>query len=493
MARKAGYRVAAADGFSVVELMVAILILVVGIFSTFAVFDTSKRATHVSETQEGEIHVAQQELERLQTLAYTRLGLTGAPGPDSNPNSPNYYVTATPSSSCPTFRWNQSAGASNTSDQLVVNGCAYPGINPNPFSGGTVPLTQTISGYTVYDYVTWVNDNLCRPGYGCLGDAVTGLGNYDYKRVTVEVTNSQSAAYGPTTPVLVSSIVSDPHATPVVGNPNINNPLNTTNVTCTDGSGHTVTCNNGLGSQTPNVFYLTDSLEQNGYTPPSADNSCMHYTVQKVPLAGGQLSCGGVNLGACTSSSIVGCPQPDLLNGAPPASSIPQEFNFSPNISSTTPGRVILRDPNASTCASTPSPDATMGEFWGTQPLTSALNLSGNGAMTLYTNTLHGLSVSVTLCVGVYLEAPVLGILDPLNLLGNNDSITLGVVAYTLSQWPAAPTPLSFTFNYMSAARLAAAGASLGVRIWVTASSGDDIVAHYDAPSVSSRVQINSQ
>ncbi|MGI8863360.1 MAG: hypothetical protein ACR2JH_03000, partial [Solirubrobacteraceae bacterium] len=132
-------------------------------------------------------------------------------------------------------------------------------------------------------------------------------------------------------------------------------------------------------------------------------------------------------------------------------------------------------------------------EFWATQPLGAQMNLSGNGGMTLYTNTLHGLSTNVTLCVGVYLETPVLGILDPLNLLGSSDSVALGVSPYAVAQWPAVPTPLSFTFNYMAAARLAAAGTSIGVRLWVTTGSGDDIVVQYDAPTVASSVEINSQ
>jgi hypothetical protein len=116
--------------------------------------------------------------------------------------------------------------------------------------------------------------------------------------------------------------------------------------------------------------------------------------------------------------------------------------------------------------------------------------------MTLYTSTLHGLSVSVTLCIGVYLQTPVtlLGttILDPLNLLGTN-SVRLGVAAYTMAAWPAVPTPISFAFENLFSAQAAAAGLSLGVRVWVAGSSNDDIVVQYDAPTVRSSVQINSQ
>jgi hypothetical protein len=228
----------------------------------------------------------------------------------------------------------------------------------------------------------------------------------------------------------------------------------------------------------------------------------MHYTDQNQPLLGLLNGCGSGSLGTCTLLAITGCPQPDLLWSAPPPSSITQEFNFSPNLSSSTSGRVILRDPNATgstpaaACGATPSNDARMAEWWSTPPLSSGLNLSGSGGLTLYTNALHGLSVSVTLCIGVYLETPktLLGttILDPLNLLGTN-TVRLGVAAYTMAAWPAVPTPISFTFSNLFSAQAAAAGLSLGVRVWVAASSGDDIVVHYDAPTVRSSVQINSQ
>ncbi|MGI8862886.1 MAG: type IV pilus modification PilV family protein, partial [Solirubrobacteraceae bacterium] len=357
-------RFAAADGFTIIEMMVALVILLVGILGTFDVFVSSGHATHVSEGQEVEIHQAQRELERLQSLPYSQMGLTSAPSVSANQSSPDFYVTTSATAGCPSFQWNQSPGATNATDQLVVNNCVY---NGNTFTAGTVAPTSTVSDsqstYTIYDFVTWVNDSLCAPGVGCPV-------NNDYKRLTVEVTNASSATLAPTSPVLVSAIVTDPHQLPVVGNPNVNNPLNSTNVTCANGSGQQITCNNGLGNQTANLFYLTNSLEKNGYTAPTGDNSCMHYTTQQIPLLGGLLNCGAATgLGTCSAVlGLTGCPQPDLLSAPPPSSSIPQEYNFSPNLSAGTGGRVVKRDPNAATCSSAPSADARTSEFWATQP-----------------------------------------------------------------------------------------------------------------------------
>jgi Tfp pilus assembly protein PilV len=481
-----------------VELLLAILVIAIAMLSTYGAYVASKHANHVSEVHESMTHLAQKELERLQAMPYNEIGLTSAPTPSSNPTNPNYYVSNTPSASCPSFQWNQSPGQtpgpSNT-DLLIVAGatCNYPSQQYY-----AVQPVQTVQEgpvtYTMSDFVTWVNDGLCLPGVGCPLQ-------YDYKRVTVEVTavqpSSQRPRWTPAAPVLASALLTDPHpVTVAVGNINASNPEDSTTATCML-NGQQTTCNYGLSNQTANTFYLTNSLEANGYSPPTGNNPCMHYTDQLVPLLGLVNGCGSSNLGVCTLLLGVltntGCPQPDLLNATAPPLSIPQEYNFSPNLSASASGRVILRDSKASSCTATPSNDARTAEIWTTQPLGTQLDLSGSGGMTLYTSTLHGLSASVTLCIGVYLESPVLGLLDPLNLLGSSDSVQLGVYAFTQAQWPAVPSPLSFTFNYMTAAKLAAAGTSIGIRVWVTASSGDDIVLQYDAPSVASNVQINSE
>jgi Tfp pilus assembly protein PilV len=509
MARRLIHGAAASDGVMLIELLAAILVLAVGMLTTFGIFDASQHANRISEMHEAEIHLAQAELERVQSLPYSQVGLTSAPATSTDRRDPGFYVSG---SGCANFQWNQSGTGS--SSPLIVNGCSYvstgvsfSGCSPtSTYCNGTVAPSRTVAAtptspqYTVYDYITWNQDPACVPTPN-----VCPL-SYDTKRVTIEVTNNAIAPYRPLVPVLVTGIVADAHALPLIGNPNVNNPLNNPGTTCTDANGNPVVpCNNGLGGETANTWYLTNTILQStgtSYTPPSADNPCMHYTDQDLPQLGLVNGCGNASLGTCTLQDISGCPQPDLLWTAPPPSSISQEYNFSPNLSSSTSGRVILRDPNATgltpaaACGATPSNDARMAEWWATPPLSSGLNLTGSGGMTLYTNTLHGLSVSVTLCIGVYLETPktLLGttILDPLNLLGTN-TVQLGMGAYTMAAWPAVPTPISFTFSNLFSAQAAAAGLSLGVRVWVAASSGDDIVVHYDAPTVRSSVQINSQ
>jgi hypothetical protein len=521
MARRLISSAAASDGVMLIELLAAILVLAVGALTTFGIFDASQRANRVSELHEAEVHLAQGELERVESLPFSQVGLKQTPATSTDANQPGFYVTG---SGCgATFRWNQSGTGT---DPLVIKNCTYtstgvsfPGCSPvTQYCNGTVPATTTVAAtptspqYTISDYVTWAQDPVCVPTPN-----VCPL-SYDYKRVTIEVTNSPpngaqpaslAAADRPIRPVLVSSIVADPHAIPLVGNPNVNNPLNNPGTTCTDANGNPIVpCNNGLGGQTANTFYLTDSPEQSGYSAPSGDNACMHYTNRpQPPTVSGVYQCGSAAALTCSLQQQSACPAPDLLSSTVPPSSIPQEYNFSPNLSATKPGRVILRDPaavgstNAAACAVTPSPVAQEGELWATQPLASQLTLSGNGGMTLYTNTLTGAPANVTMCVGVYLELPppgvTTGLLDPLNLLCGScstpDSTLLGTGAFTNPAWPGALTPVSLTFSNLFSAHTVPAGDSIAVRIWFTSASGDDVVVQYDAPTVRSSVQINSQ
>jgi hypothetical protein len=276
-----------------------------------------------------------------------------------------------------------------------------------------------------------------------------------------------------------------------------------TTVTSVDSSSQVHISNNATATATG------VSLGIGPYQPRAGDNGCMRYTVQTRPLSSsGSLSCGGTTSAYSCSASVSAtttpnaCPQPDLLFPAA-STGVSQEYNFSPNLSQNTPGRVIKRDPSSSvtSCSVTPSSDATAGEFWATQPLSAPLNLTGFGGMTLYTSTLTGNSQNVTLCLGFYLETPVStavgAFLDPLNLLCGNgcttDSKPLGTVSYSLTQWPATITPLSFTFNYMTANQTVPAGSSIGMRMWVTNNSGDDLVVNYDAPSSASDVELLSK
>jgi prepilin-type N-terminal cleavage/methylation domain-containing protein len=153
------------DGFTLVELLVAVVLLTGGLLSAFAVFDGAKRGNHASERLENAAHLAQSEIERIAAQSYVTVGTTSAPAASgsSDPYDALRYVVNGPPAGY-AYDWSQPA----VTEQLVTGG------------SGTLAASSTwndgrMSG-TIYRFVTWVADACpsCTPAQ-------------DYKRVTVVV------------------------------------------------------------------------------------------------------------------------------------------------------------------------------------------------------------------------------------------------------------------------------------------------------------------
>ena len=177
------------DGFTLVELLIAAVVLVVGIFAMIASFDATRRLASNQESQTVRAQVAEQDLQQLISQGYDAIGLSSVPAHSTDPNNPNYYVTTgTPS----TFQWDLTNPSRTESLCTSATGCTGS-IAPGPTawsSGG--------ENGSIYRFVTWVNDT-------CTGACASTT---DFKRVTVMVT--QSNQDGPEKPLLVSTLVSDP-------------------------------------------------------------------------------------------------------------------------------------------------------------------------------------------------------------------------------------------------------------------------------------------
>jgi Tfp pilus assembly protein PilV len=458
-----------------IELLAAIVVLTIGLLSLTTVLASTNSQSSTAETQQTEIHVGQRELERIAQMKFSDIVLASpAPANTTNANNPDHYVS---SSGCTaTYQWDVNSSAN--ADTLAIQGCSDPngvGSSATLNSANPIPHTQTwqsagarITG-TIYDYVTWISDNRC------LLNVPPILNCPKYKRVTVAVTNSGNAF--PKKPIVISSIIIDPRANLVGsvlnGNPN---PLDNPAITCLNGLGQTVTCTNSVGNLTPNTWYLSDSPESGLYTPPTADHAT-HYTVAPS------------NATLCTLLLVTGCPVPDLLNTSAPPSSITHEYNFSNEQIGTYAGGRVLNPDVA--CGSTPSSsDRSKGELWATKPLPSALTLTGNGGLTINTQSVSGALASATVCLAVYdLSSSVLQ-----NLISSPPT-PLGIVSYTLAQWPTTSSSVSFSFDFLSSGtHTVPTGNSIGVRLWVAAGAATTPIAvQYDAPSVASTVELDSQ
>ncbi|MCA1690024.1 MAG: hypothetical protein LC720_06195 [Actinobacteria bacterium] len=467
------------SGFTLVELLVAILLVVVGITALIGVFDAARRLSVVAERRTTMIHRAQLELERIESLPFAQAAMQAWPLPthSTDPAQPDYYVPTGPAA---VFQYDR---GSPTTESLAIDATnGTLSFTPTPWSDGR------LSG-SVYVFVTWTSDPNCVGGTICPASA-------DYRRVTVEVTLNGAASAS--RPAIVSSLIVDPNATPSGAPANsAQNPLQSPAIQCQNAAGQTVACTNGLGGGTPNTWFLYDTPAMT-----FAGNLLGAYNTTRQTIAGGHSThptIATLNASLCTPLSplavlAAGCQNPDLMGGPPPpqdASTPVTPYCYATDVGClATGGRPIRRD--AGTCAAAnpwTQSDNGKGAFWVTPPLAAATTLTGDGGMTLFTQTSTGLAASVTICVGIYVV--------PASLLGliTLPPVALGVVAYTGVAWPGVPTPVSFNFNFLGSAatQLVAANNRIGVRVWLAASASTDATLIYDHPNFASKLQLNSQ
>ena len=169
------------------EVMIAMGIVLTALVATALNIDSSRHANTKSEYRAAASHVAEQEVERIQSLRYGSVLLDSAPANSAEENDPGYYVAA---GSPPTYRWDQRTGGSTSTEPLAIatGGTCVPApcLASTPTSWSDGRLTGK-----VYRYVTWVG------------------GSTRFKRVTVAVTEDRDTNRRP---VLTSVAVTDPKA-----------------------------------------------------------------------------------------------------------------------------------------------------------------------------------------------------------------------------------------------------------------------------------------
>lgn len=137
-------------GLTVVEGVVAAMLLVVGALGVLQVFDASTRNNFRAEESQVVNNRLQAELERIRQLPFAEVALTDYPAGSADPNDPRSRVAGTQ------FAVDRSGGTSQ--QPLVVAGAPIPDggtveggsvqPGPEPFSTGD------ISG-TIYRFITW--------------------------------------------------------------------------------------------------------------------------------------------------------------------------------------------------------------------------------------------------------------------------------------------------------------------------------------------------
>ncbi len=228
------------EGSTLVEAMMAIVVLVLGVIGTFTTFDGIQRLGNLGEKKQSATRFVQSEAEQMRNMGWANLKLSSAPGQFSDTRG-----TVLGSAYAPPNGISQNLVVSSTPASCTSTTCVNPG--PEAWTYGTA------SGY-VYRYVTSSQDSLC--GSAC------PAGGTDHLRITVAVTIN-----GPNAPkyaLVTSSIVVDPTAAPS------NATQNSNPVASTGGS--------SIGSATGSTYYFTDAPEGQTYAAPAASHAT-HGTV----------------------------------------------------------------------------------------------------------------------------------------------------------------------------------------------------------------------
>jgi prepilin-type N-terminal cleavage/methylation domain-containing protein len=161
-------------GFTIIEVLVAILIVSIAAMTTFTLMSAAARNSQRAEASQVALDYAEQELELLRSMEDKNLALTASPSTSTNPNSPNSRVNNG------TFALSRQP-LGNYRNLVVNGGSLYGGghvtggtVNPGPtkFTSGDV------SG-RVYRYIVWRNDEKCTEA-NCPG-------KQDYKQIVVAV------------------------------------------------------------------------------------------------------------------------------------------------------------------------------------------------------------------------------------------------------------------------------------------------------------------
>jgi hypothetical protein len=146
-------------GFTIVEVLVAAVILVIGALTTFGLLSAATRNTERAKATQVALDLAQQELEALRSLHNDELALKRYPPASSDELDPNYRVNA----SLGTFALEREPRGSYR--KLVVIGGEIQGEPEKSIEEGVVEPSEPfevgdVSG-TIHRYVVWRNDEAC--------------------------------------------------------------------------------------------------------------------------------------------------------------------------------------------------------------------------------------------------------------------------------------------------------------------------------------------
>lgn len=163
------------DGFTIVEVLIAALILVAGAIATFGVLASATVNTQRAKATQIALSRAEQEMEALRSLSDEELALTTAPSHSSEESNPSYRVNNGK------FALTREPSPSEYKELVVNGGVKYPSetLEGGKVSPGPTSFTSGEVSGKIYRYIVWRNDTSC--------SSETCPGEQDYKTIVVAV------------------------------------------------------------------------------------------------------------------------------------------------------------------------------------------------------------------------------------------------------------------------------------------------------------------
>jgi hypothetical protein len=461
------------EGLTVVEVLVAAVIMIVGGLAVLQVVDATARNNYRAEQSQVVSNRLQEEMEKIKQLPFDQIALTAIPADTFDTTDPRWRTSGT------NFAVTQQGGSPQP---LVYNGGALYG--GGSVEGGTIDPTPIMftSGDvhgTIHRFVVWDNDDSCSEA-DCPGAQ-------DLKRVIVAVSLDTTPSGGVRHYQEIQTQISDPAAQPVDNS----NPG-------PDEDGDGVPDPPPDPDEKPWTFFLTD-------TP------CNHETRQ--PITADHLTHN--TRGRCSTGMTTGNSPgaPDLMvNEAPvldPESPIyDYATDVEPSVDPLLDKGLQLLPQSSAGCAidalNIPViPDALEPDKfqkvhkWVSTPIPTGfdIELDGTGTLDLWTRTVNGASYSGKICVWLFQrQTNLLGV--PTDTPAAN--LDLGGVNYftfSLASWPTTWTEVQIPLNFLLNVHLVP-NSQLGLGIAIDRSGTGDgsqgLQFMYDEPSFDSRLEIKT-
>lgn len=451
-------------GFTITEVLVAILILALGSMATFGLLTGATRNAQRAEATQVAIEYAEQELELLRSMQSEDLALKATPPSSSNPMSPTYRVN----NSTDTFALDREPLGNY--EPLVLNGKELYGggeiaggvVNPGP-----TPFTSGDVTGKVYRYIVWRNDEACSEA-NCPG-------KQDYKQIVVAVKlDSLGNEAGERGYVEVQSNFIDP----------------------TDNSEKDPLPGDGGKVVTAQQFFLTDTpCSSTGVTVRQeiSGNHLLHNT-----------------LGTCASGLQTGTTKgaPDaLLLGSPPDPdpedpTNPAEYDYSNDVYlDTTPDTgtgVQIRKDDTSSChyepTGTANPESQVHR-WVTDPMAEGFLMTGQATLQFFTESLNNTEGTGQVCVYLFKRHEEGGVAT--DTLLTNVSGGFGYWKHSPQGngfWPQEWEKVRLTMSFNGTPYEIPEGDRLGVALSVERANtqADALSFMYDHPNYPTRLEVDT-